>query len=323
MGLRPRLVVTLSNLTVLASRDRNGAAAPRRAEPGRGGRRRWAIGAAPADTGLAVERINPTFDSTSHVTRVPMVVAGDSGSLSARGDTVVVAPRSGPPNTDDARTGRTLDRTDINAAPNAIAVGFGSTWLAYPEANVLVRIDADGTTTRIPVGRGQSAVAVGENAVWVADALDDTVKPIDPAPDSVITTIPVGSAPSAIAPRRRKRVRVANGGDGTLTRIDARRERVTATVKVGGSPQALIVFDGEVWVSVQTPPPAQPSGGAAVVSVPRYITDFDPAVAGTIDASQIEYAGTCAMLLNYPDEPGAAGLRLIPDAARALPSSEC
>ena len=67
------------------------------------------------------------------------------------------------------------------------------------------------------------------------------------------------------------------------------------------------------------PPPAQPSGGTAVVSVPRYITDFDPAVAGTIDASQIEYA-TCAMLLNYPDEPGAAGLRLIPDAARALPT---
>ena len=73
-------------------------------------------------------------------------------------------------------------------------------------------------------------------------------------------------------------------------------------------------------MSVQAPPPAQPSGGRAVVSVPRFITDFDPAAYGpAFDAAQILYA-TCAMLLNYPDEPGAAGLRLIPEAARALPT---
>ena len=282
-----------------------------------GGRLWAALGAAPTDTRLTVERINPTFDSASRVTRVPIVAAGDSASLAARGDTVVVAPRSGLLTRIDARDGRTLERTDINAAPNAIAVGFGSTWLAYREAGVLLRLDADGTTTRIPVGRGPSAVAVGKNAVWVADALDDTVKPIDPATNSVITTIPVGSAPSAIAIGGGS-VWVANGGDGTLTRIDPRRDRVTATVKVGGSPQALVVVDREVWVSVQAPPPAQPSGGRAVVSVPRFIDEFDPALVGTIDASQIEYA-TCAMLLNYPDEPGAAGLRLIPDAARSLP----
>ena len=53
--------------------------------------------------------------------------------------------------------------------------------------------------------------------------------------------------------------------------------------------------------------------------MPRFITDFDPAAYGTFDAAQILYA-TCAMLLNYPDEPGAAGLRLIPEAARALPT---
>src|SRR5262249_42568664 len=32
----------------------------------------------------------------------------------------------------------------------------------------------------------------------------------------------------------------------------------------------------------------------------------------------VQYA-TCAMLLNYPDEPSSAGLRLVPDAARSLP----
>ena len=33
------------------------------------------------------------------------------------------------------------------------------------------------------------------------------------------------------------------------------------TVRIGGSPQSLIVGDGKVWASVQTPPPAQPTGG--------------------------------------------------------------
>ena len=227
-----------------------------------GGRLWAAVAAAPTDTRLTVVRIDPTFDSVSRVTRVPIVAAGESASLAARGATVVVAPRSGRLTWIDARDGRTLERTDINAAPNAIAVGFGSTWLAYREAGVLLRVDADGTTTRIPVGRGPSAVVVGENAVWVADALDDTVKPIDPATNSPITTIAVGNAPSAIAIGGGN-VWVTNGGDGTLMRIDPRHDRVTASVKVGGSPQALVVVDGKVWVSVQAPPPAEPSGGRA------------------------------------------------------------
>src|SRR6185295_14003761 len=81
------------------------------------------------------------------------------------------------------------------------------------------------------------------------------------------------------------------------------------------------VGGGKVWASVQTPPAAQPTGGTAVVSVPSFVarTALDPAVAFNGPASQVNYA-TCAMLLNYPDEPGAGGLRLVPDAARALPT---
>ena len=45
---------------------------------------------------------------------------------------------------------------------------------------------------------------------------------------------------------------------------------------------------------------------------------FDPALADAIDDSSIVYA-ICSTLLSYPDEPGLAGLRLAPDAARAAP----
>ena len=133
----------------------------------------------------------------------------------------------------------------------------------------------------------------------------------------MITTIPVGSTPTAIATDGDS-VWVASGGDGTLVRIDERSNKVTAKVEIGGSPQALAVGGGKVWASVQTPAPAQPSGGTAVVGVPSYVTSLDPAVRFDV-GSQVVYA-TCASLLNYPDEPGAGGLRLVPDAARALPT---
>jgi YVTN family beta-propeller protein len=277
----------------------------------------WTVGSGPTDPYLTLERINPTFGSVSRARRLPVVVLGDTGSLSGRGETLLVAPRTGLLTRVDTRSGRTVGQLDPNAAPAAAALGFGNSWLAYREANLVVRVDSSGAITQIPVGRGPSAIAVGKRAVWVANALDGTVKSIDPATSAVITTIAVGSSPTAIATDGDS-VWVANGGDGNLVRIDERTNRVTAKVEVGGSPQALAVGGGKVWASVQTPAPAQPSGGTAVVGVPSYVTALDPAVRFDI-GSQVVYA-TCATLLNYPDEPGAGGLRLVPDAARALPT---
>ena len=129
----------------------------------------------------------------------------------------------------------------------------------------------------------------------------------------------MGAARSALAEGDGS-VWVANSGDGTLTRIDERTSRPSAPVAVGGSPQALVVADGKVWVSVQPPTAAKPSGGTLVVSVPRDITSmFDPAVADAIEDGPIESA-ICSTLLTYADEPGPAGLRLVPDAARAAPT---
>ena len=278
----------------------------------------WAVGSKPADSSLTLDRIDPTFDTVARVRRLPMVIAGDSGSITAERDMIVVAPRAGYLTRIDARSGRTLSRVDPKVAPTAVAQGFGSSWLAYREANLVVRVDATGAITTIPVGRGPTAVTVGRRAVWVADALGDTVKSIDPATSSVVTTVEVGSAPSALAEGDGS-IWVANSGDGTLTRIDERTSRPTAHVTVGGSPQALVVAEGKVWVSVQPPLAAEPSGGTLVVSVPRDITVFDPAFAEAIDSGPIVSA-ICSTLQRYPGEPGLAGLQLVPDAARAAPT---
>jgi YVTN family beta-propeller protein len=278
----------------------------------------WALGSGPNDPFVTLERINPTFGTVSRARRLPVVLTGDSGSLSARGETLLVAPRTGLLTRIDARTGRVLDQEDPNADPSAATFGFGSSWLVYREANLVLRIDSSGAITQTPVGRGPSAIAAGRRAVWVANALDGTVKSIDPTTGAVITTITVGSDPTAIATDGDS-VWVASGGQGKLVRIDERTNRITATVEVGGSPQALTVTDGKVWASVQPQAPAQPSGGTVVVGVPGFVTTLDPGVAFNGPADVVEYP-TCATLLNYPDEPGAAGLSLAPDAARSLPS---
>jgi YVTN family beta-propeller protein len=278
----------------------------------------WAVGSIDTDTSLMLQRIDPTFNTSVRVRRLPMVVIGDTGSLADAGSTLVVAPRSGFLTRIGTRTGRALSRIDPNAAPTAVAQGFGSSWLAYREADAVLRIDASGSTTTIPVGREPSAVTVGRHAVWVANSLDGTVKSIDPATSSVITTVKVGRAPSALAEGDGD-IWVANAGDGTLTRINERTNEPTAHVRVGGSPQGLAVVAGKVWVSIQSQPAAQPAGGTLVVSVPSFNVHFDPAVEDTYDSAPIEYA-ICSTLLNFPDASGPAGMRLVPDAARSMPT---
>ena len=280
----------------------------------------WALGSGPNDEFLTLERIDPTFGNASRVHRLATVVTGDSGSLSPSGKTLLIAPRTGLLTRINANSGRILRQLDPKAAPSAAAVGFGSSWLAYREANLVVRVDSSGAITEIPVGREPSAIAVGKRAVWVANALDGTVKPIDPATNSPITTIRVGSTPTAIAAGGDS-VWVASGGDGKLVRIDDRSFHVS-TVEIGDSPQSLVVADGKVWVSVQSPRAAEPIGGTAVLSGPSNWTalpTLDPGVEFNGVTSWVDYA-VCRMLLNYPDEQGAGGRHLVPDAARSLPT---
>ena len=207
------------------SRRRPGGSSLRSLSTGRRRASRLPIGAsgpsaralpiAPSRSTRSTRRSTPS----SRVRRLPMVVLGDGGSIAAERDSVVVAPRAGYLTRIDARSGRTLSRIDPNVAPTAVAQGFGSSWLVYREANLVVRVDATGAITPIPVGRGPSAVTVGRRAVWVADELDGTVKSIDPATSSVETT--VDGRERALCDRRRRRERLG----GELRRRDAYAHR--------------------------------------------------------------------------------------------------
>src|SRR5436190_12924961 len=62
------------------------------------------------------------------------------------------------------------------------------------------RIDPSSNSARtISVGRRPSAVAVGLGPVWVANADDGTVSPIDPRSNTVVKTIDIGNRPAGLA----------------------------------------------------------------------------------------------------------------------------
>ncbi len=282
----------------------------------------WVVGSTPTSPSVTVRRINPQFNNVSGETRIGNVVPGGQGSVATQGDAVWVAPSSGLLSRLLPGSTRIVQRFDPNAGPTAIAVGAGAVWVTDSEANTVTRIDPTGLSTPVPVGHGPSGIVVGAGGVWVADTLDDAIVRIDPSTRAVTAMIPVGRAPTGVAVGAGS-VWVANSGGGTVTRIDPVTAKPVQTIAVGASPQGIVVGADRVWVSVQ-PSAGGPvdlgQGGTMHLRVAQNLVDsMDPALAYITYSIQLLYA-TCAKLFNYPDKPGQAGSRVVPEVAQSLPA---
>ena len=152
--------------------------------------------------------------------RLGNIDPGEPGSVGTRGRAVWIAPSSGFLSRMTPRTANVVQRVDPNASPIAIAVGPDAIWVADSHATTVTRVDPTGLLTPVGVGHGPSAITLGAGAVWVADSLDDAVVRIDPSIPAATTTIHVGARPSGLAFGGGS-VWVANARDGTVSRIDA------------------------------------------------------------------------------------------------------
>ena len=96
--------------------------------------------------------------------------------------------------------------------PTAVASGDGAIWVTArpgfhccPPENIgngtLTRIDpkTNAVVATIPVGGQPATVAVGEDAVWIADPGTRSVVRVDPDQNRVVTRIRIGSRPRGIA----------------------------------------------------------------------------------------------------------------------------
>jgi streptogramin lyase len=149
----------------------------------------------------------------------------------------------------DPETGRTIARVSAGSELAWLAIGEDAVWLADGFGR-LARIDP-ATNTVTPWTEASSAlhdVAAGEGALWALDSDEDFVLQIDPASLEVTNRVRVGRSPTAVAADAGS-AWVTSGRDGTLSRIDP----VTAdveTIELGGAATDVAVGLGGVWVTV-------------------------------------------------------------------------
>ncbi len=218
----------------------------------------------------------------------------------------------------DPANGKVTRKVQVGGHPDGIAVGPDAVWVANGEDGTVTRIDpvTGQPSGPLPVGSGPAGIAITPAAVWVANSLDLTVSKINPATDTVTATIGVGDGPSAIVAAKNA-LWVSDEFGATLDRIDPRSGQVTRNVYVGSSPRGLAATPSGVWVAARPFAAASHRGGTLTV-VGDYLPERDPVQA--YDPFGVPALATVYDgLVALRRSGGAAGLTLVPDLAWTLP----
>jgi YVTN family beta-propeller protein len=135
-----------------------------------------------------------------------------------------------------------------------MAVDADAVWLRLIDGNVARVNTSNGEVVTIAVGSGEfGSLAVGEGAVWVTTFDEDNLSRIDPATNTVVADIPVGTNPEGIAVTPGA-VWVSNHRGGSIWRIDPETNAVVAKIEVGptgpSGPKFIQSAFGDLWTSV-------------------------------------------------------------------------
>ncbi|HTI28804.1 MAG TPA: YncE family protein [Methylomirabilota bacterium] len=140
------------------------------------------------------------------------------------------------------------------AQGTAMALGEDAAWLRLADGSVARVNRADGAFVTIPVGTGEfGSLAIGEGAVWVTTFDEDKLSRIDPATNTVVAEIEVGTNPEGIAVTPGA-VWVSNHRGGSIWRIDPATNAVVARIDAGqpgpSGPKDLQLAFGDIWTTV-------------------------------------------------------------------------
>ena len=276
---------------------------------------RGAVWVASAVGGL-ISRIDPSTDRRTETIRLgganPAAIVFDAGSLWVADATDRSLIRIDPD------TGSQLESIALDVAPTALVAGGGEIWVAGYDTATVEEVDLASrqVVDDLPVGQGPAAVALGRGSVWVASSLDGTLTRIDALTGVTRTTVPTGSGPAALTVANGS-VWVANEYSGTVTQVDMRTGTVQATLHSGGEPTTLAFAASRLWVG-SAPAADLHRGGTLRLSGTTYLTTVDPAFEFIAEPTQLPRLAYDT-LVSFDNAPGAAGLRLVPDLALALP----
>ncbi len=132
-----------------------------------------------------------------------------------------------------------------------IATGVGSVWVITDRKGVLSRIDPDTnkSVAEVYVAGGATAVAFGEDALWITSDNGKLTR-INPHNNEIVEVIAVGPKPGRLAVGAGG-VWTLNRGNGTVTRVDPATNKVVATIPVGADVAGgeVAAGEGSVWIS--------------------------------------------------------------------------
>ena len=215
----------------------------------------------------------------------------------------------------DPVTGALKRAISLDLQPHTLTAGAGALWASDYDAGQVARIDPHSRgSIPIPVGHGPVALAVGGDAVWVANSLDSTLSRIDPVSDTVTTFNSGGLGPVALAVDGSS-IAVANEHSSTIARLDARSGRMVGTKTLGGDPTTLVAGEGRLWVGTR---PIEAHHGGELVLLHTTPLALDPAKADDLPPMQSN-GFTYDALLAHPSTSGPRALLVVQDLAVAVP----
>ena len=148
--------------------------------------------------------------------------------------------------------------------PQAIAIADQSVWVL--DSDVLFRVDPGTGTVIAAIQAGASPVAldIGAGAIWVVSRPAfrfpspgvqkqiglATLSRIDPASNTVVSTIELPGIPTAVAVGEGS-VWISDDSGRAVLKVDPNTNQITDTIHLGSRPQGITVTDGAVWVATQ------------------------------------------------------------------------
>jgi YVTN family beta-propeller protein len=163
----------------------------------------------------------------------------------------------------------------VGGTPTGVTFGAGSVWmttgfgLQSGGSGSVVRLVAANNQIAPPIelGSGVQGIAFDGTSIWVTNANENTVTPIDPDTSSAGQPVRVGNEPEAVAADANG-IWVANTLSRSVTHLST-SGRTLGTTALRSDPSAVAVGEGGVWVASRS--------GATV-------TRLDPAT-GDVEAS--------------------------------------
>jgi hypothetical protein len=219
----------------------------------------------------------------------------------------------------DARTGRVQHR--FPTASRWLVSADGAIWAGEPASGRVWKIDPLTNTIaqKAKLHGWLSGLAVGGGSVWAPILPDGVVYKLSEEDLGIQANPASGADPESIS-FGDGHLWIANTAARTLSALDdvsgARRQLLS-----GARPTLAAYHQGLVWTAATAAPtPLPPIKGEELrVSTPTdTAVDPDP-MGGQWSARQLMYA-TCSSLFFYPDLAGAAGTRLQPEIAAAMPT---